>query len=140
MQLLLCVSPGLKNASTASRPKNDSLELRCRPGSARMLEQSRSAGKFWTRVQTRTPFGRASLGLIAPGSLLRVSSGPVRAPGANLQRPLGLEDRRLGGCRVARGALPSCRRILDYLGAALTPDELRRDNLVLRAISYHSQG
>ena len=42
--------------------------------------------------------------------------------------------------RLARGALPSCRRVLDYLGAALTPDELRRDNLVLRAVLNHSQG
>ena len=119
--------------AAASRSKNDSLELRCRPGSARMLEQSRSD---WTSfgLEFKPAPQFTSLGLMAPGSLLRVSSGPVRAPGANLQRPLGLEDRRLGGCRVARGALPSCRRVNLYLVCIVTPDELRRDNLVLRAV------
>ena len=84
-------------------------------------------------VQTRTTTGH-EFGLMAPGSLLRVSSGPVRVSRATLQPATCPCRQAAPRPRLARGALPSCRRILDYLGAALTPDELRRDNLVLRAV------
>ena len=74
------------------------LELLCRPGSA--CEQSRRRAQFvLSKLALRAG---CEFGLMAPGSLLRVYSGPVRASAAASQSPLA--------CSLLQEQLRAARR------------------------------